>query len=98
MPSDTPDSPDAGEVFSAASACKPPEAEYLPSPLGGRPPHVPSDDTPTSFAPAPATTSMSPPTAVAGFTSVMPLLRSLSSRPRRLNVSISSRRKVWRER
>ncbi len=45
MPSDTPDSPDAGEVFSAASACKPPEAEYLPSPLGGRPPHVPSDDT-----------------------------------------------------
>ncbi len=43
MPSDTPDSPDAGGVFSGASAHKPPEAENLPGPFGGRPAHVPSD-------------------------------------------------------
>ncbi len=43
MPSDTPDSPGARGVFSGASAFKPPEAESLPSALGGRPAHVPSD-------------------------------------------------------
>ena len=43
MPSDTPDSPGAGGVFSGGAASKPPEAENLPCPFGGRPVHVPSD-------------------------------------------------------
>ncbi len=43
MPTDTPDSPGAGGVFSGGAASKPPEAEHLPSPGAGRPAHVPSD-------------------------------------------------------
>ena len=41
--SDMPANPGAGEVFCGAPASKPPEAEHLPSPLGGRPAHVPTD-------------------------------------------------------
>jgi hypothetical protein len=58
----------------------------------------PTTSSATSFAPAPATTSMSLPTTVAGFISAVPPMRSQSSVPRSLNSSCSSRRQVWRER